>query len=251
MIQAIVVDDQNSFLKSFRQLVEENFSKGLRIISSCHNLREAVHAINTYNPELIFLDVELGDESGFDLLEQFPDPQFSVIFTTAHENYAIRALRFSAIDYLLKPFGAEDLERALSRYENATGPARLMQRMELLHQNMKVLGDPHKKLALPTLHGFEVVELKDIICLCSSSNYTTFTLIGGREMVISHPLREYEELLEEYNFFRIHQSYMINMDHVKKYVKTDGGIVVLSNGKNLEVSRRKREEFLKRMNLIS
>lgn len=251
MIHAIVVDDQNTFLKSFRQLVEDNFGNRLRLVSSCHNLKEAVHAINTYNPELVFLDIELGTESGFDLLEQFPDPQFSVIFTTAHENYAIRALRFSAIDYLLKPFGTEDLDRALNRFENATGPARMIQRMELLHQNMKVLGDPHKKLALPTLHGFEVVELKDIICLCSSSNYTTFTLTGDREIVISHPLREYEELLEEYNFFRIHQSYMINMNHISKYLKTDGGIVVLSNGKSLEVSRRKREEFLKRISLIS
>lgn len=250
MIRAIVVDDQKSFLRMFREMAESNFADRLELLSACSNIREAVHAIRTYDPELVFLDVEMGSESGFDLLEQMKGHNFEVIFTTAHEHYAIKAIRFSAIDFLLKPFGPEELRASLDRFESGRDSKTMYDRMEQLHQNLKALSDPIKKMAIPLTHGYEVVPLRDIVHLSSSNNYTIFHLSNGAEHVATHPLREYEDMLSEYNFFRVHQSHIINMDHVKTYSRIDGGKVLLSNGTEVEISRRKKDDFLKRLSQV-
>jgi len=224
-------------------MIKENFSDRISLVTSCSTIKEATLAIHNYKPELIFLDVELQNETGFDLLQQLPEKNFDVIFTTAHDHYAIKALRFSAIDYLLKPFGPEDLGNALSRYE-AHQQTKRSPRIDLLLQNLKTLSDPRKKMALPTANGYE---LNKIIRIESSNNYSIFFFTDKDQMVITRTLLDYEELLEDYNFIRVHQSHIINMAHIKSYNKTDGGTVTMNDGTTLDVSRRKREDFTKRL----
>ena len=250
MIRSIVVDDQKSFLKSFREMTEQHFSERLKILAECRTHKAALHAIHTFSPDLIFLNIEPEHESGFDLLDKLPANRPEVVFTTAYEKYAIRAIRFKAIDYLLKPFGPHDLGIALDRFDSFNsmqGPIRNVGRFET---NLKVLSDPHKKIAIPTAHGFEILSLGEIVYIRSNNSYTVSYLVNGNEFIITHPLKDYEELLEEYNFCRVHQSYLINMDHIRSYSRIDGGRVIMSNGMAIEVSRRKRDDFLKRLQSI-
>jgi len=181
------------------------------------------------------------------LLQHFRPVNFEVIFTTAYDKFAIKAFKFSAIDYLLKPIDAEDLKNAVNRLETKLKRSKHDTGLEVLLNNIKNIHQPLNRIALPTLEGLEFVIVKDIIRLESDSNYTTFFLTGSRKIVSSKTMKEYEELLEEHSFIRIHNSHIINTEHLNKYIKGDGGYVVMSDKSTVPVSRSRKDDFISRL----
>jgi two-component system LytT family response regulator len=185
-------------------------------------------------------------ETGFDLLTQLGDFDFEVIFTTAYAEYAIKAFKFAAIDYLLKPIDIEELKRAVSKIEKRMNDS-IAQRLQQLMQNLKNTSSENYKLALPTTDGLVFVKMQDILYCEASSNYTEITVMDGKKYIVSRTLKEYEDMLGEHSFYRIHNSYLINLNAIKKYVRGEGGYVIMANDKSLDVSKRKKEGFLARI----
>lgn len=245
MINCIIVDDELKSRESLKILLED-FCTNVSVLALCQSVAEAIEAIQKHKPDVVFLDIQLQRETGFDLLTKIPEINFEVIFTTAYSEYAIKAFKFSAIDYLLKPIDIEELKRAVSKVEKRKGDT-ITSRLQELMNNLKSNSSENYKLALPTADGLVFIKMQDILYCEASSNYTDITLSDGKKYVVSRTLREYEELLEGHNFYRIHNSYLINLNAIKKYVRGDGGYVVMSNDKSLDVSKRKKDGFLSRI----
>ncbi len=247
MIRAILIDDEQHCRDTLSSMLEKHFSDKIDLLAQCSTVEEGVMAIRKQKPRLIFLDVEIGNSTGFNLLEQLDDFNFDVIFTTAHNHYAMQAIKFSALDYLLKPFGVEDMNEALGRLEQKINSHDANEQFRTLFENLKKINNPNKKLALPTLNGINFVPVQDIIRCESDVNYTTFFLTNKNKIVVAKTLKEFEEILDDYNFFRVHNSHLINLVHIKNYVKGEGGIVTMIDDSSVDVSRRRKEEFLKRL----
>lgn len=245
MITCILVDDELKSRESLKILIED-FCDNIEVKALCQNVAEAMEAVRLYKPDVVFLDIQLQRETGFDLLTKLDNINFEVIFTTAYSEYAIKAFKFSAIDYLLKPIDIEDLKRAISKVEKRVGDS-LGQRIQQLMSNLKSSSAENYKLALPTTDGLIFVKVSDILYCEASSNYTEITLTDNKKYIVSRTLKEYEDLLTEYDFFRIHNSFLINLNAVKKYVRGEGGYVIMMNDKSLDVSKRKKESFLSRI----
>lgn len=245
MINAIIVDDELKSRESLKILLEE-FCDNVVVKALCQDVAEAVQAIQQYKPDVVFLDIQLQRETGFDLLTQLGDFDFEVIFTTAYAEYAIKAFKFAAIDYLLKPIDIEELKRALTKVEKRMN-ASISLRLQQLMQNLKNTSSENYKLALPTTDGLVFVKMQDILYCEASSNYTEITVMDGKKYIVSRTLKEYEDMLGEHNFYRIHNSYLINLNAIKKYVRGEGGYVIMANDKSLDVSKRKKEGFLARI----
>jgi len=244
MITAIIVDDEQHCRASLENLIGE-FFHDLSVKASCKSPAEGIQAIHEYHPSLVFLDVEMPPSSGFEMLRQFEEINFEIIFTTAYEKYAIQAIKFSALDYLLKPIGKEDLADAILRMKEKRSIEKSAKKIEALFENIKSQESHSKKIVLPTSNGMELIYLQDIIRLDSNSNYTTFHLKNKQKMMVSKTIKEFEEMLEEVQFFRVHNSHIINLRYVKNYIKGEGGIVRMEDGSEIDVSRRRKEEFLK------
>lgn len=245
MINAIIVDDELKSRESLKILLEE-FCDNVTVKALCKDVAEAVQAIQQYKPDVVFLDIQLQRETGFDLLTQLGDFDFEVIFTTAYAEYAIKAFKFAAIDYLLKPIDIEELKRALSKVEKRMNDS-IALRLQQLMQNLKHTSSENYKLALPTTDGLVFVKMQDILYCEASSNYTEITVMDGKKYIVSRTLKEYEDMLGEHSFYRIHNSYLINLNAIKKYVRGEGGYVIMANDKSLDVSKRKKEGFLARI----
>ena len=245
MLNCIVVDDESKSRESLKILIED-FCEGVTVKALCQDVTEALQAIAEHKPDVVFLDIQLQRETGFDLLNQLKDVEFEVIFTTAFSEYAIKAFKFSAIDYLLKPIDIQELRLALSKVEKRKGNV-MSERLQQLLQNLRSGVSDNYKLALPTSDGLVFVKVGEILYCQASSNYTEITLTDGRKYIVSRTLKEYEDMLAEQNFYRIHHSYLINLNEIKKYVRGDGGYVIMNNDKSLDVSKRKKEGFLSRI----
>lgn len=245
MITCILVDDELKSRESLKILIED-FCDNIEVKALCQNVAEAMEAIRIHKPDVVFLDIQLQRETGFDLLTKLENINFEVIFTTAYSEYAIKAFKFSAIDYLLKPIDIDDLKRAIAKVEKRVGDS-LGQRIQQLMSNLKSSSAENYKLALPTTDGLIFVKVSEILYCEASSNYTEITLMDNKKYVVSRTLKEYEDLLSEYDFFRIHNSFLINLNAVKKYVRGEGGYVIMVNDKSLDVSKRKKESFLSRI----
>lgn len=247
MIKVIIVDDEKRFIDKLNEMIENHFQDKLFVVARCKSVKDAVQAIKIHLPDLIFLDIEMPPGNGFQVLEQIEDKKFEVIFTTGFDQYAIKAIQFSALDYLLKPYGLEDLTESINRYDNKVLKETTQKQFEVLLHNIKLVSTPHKKIALPTLSGFVFVGLEDIIRCESDNNYTQFFLKDKTKIMVCKSLKEFAELLEDNNFFRVHQSHLININFIKNYSRGEGGTVMMTDGSEVEVSRRKKEEFIKRM----
>jgi two-component system LytT family response regulator len=246
-IKTILVDDEPRGLTSLHKLLQLNCPE-VEVIAFAANAAEAKNKIEELKPQLLFLDIAMPEKNGFDLLKSLTEIDFEVIFVTAHENYMMQAFHFSAVDYLLKPIEddllAEAVKRAGKRIENKTGG----QQLETFLHNLHHKGASQKmKLCIPSLKGFQVVEIQDIIYCEASSNYTNFHFTNRSSICASKPIHEYEELLKDSNFVRIHKSFVINLERVKEYIRGEGGSVILSNGHEIEVSRRKKDMLMTRM----
>ena len=247
MIRAVLVDDELHCRETLSNMIGNHFNDKVDLLAQCATVEEGVTAIKKLKPQLIFLDVEIGNSTGFKLLEQLDEFNFEVIFTTAHNHYAMQAIKFSALDFLLKPFGVDDMREALGRLEHKINTHDANEQFRILFENLKKMNNPSKKLALPTLNGINFVPVQDIIRCESDVNYTTFYLTNKNKIVVAKTLKEFEEMLDGYNFFRVHNSHLINLSHIKNYVKGEGGIVTMMDDSSVDVSRRRKEEFLKRL----
>jgi len=246
MVKCAIVDDEERARGLLTQLLKEHCPQ-VQVVFTASSPKEALKLLPNEDIDILFLDVEMQGETGFDLLEQLEDVSFDVIFTTAHSEYAIQAIRFSAIDYLLKPIDPEELVSAVQKAA-ARKPSQKAEtsaeQIKLLMQMIKHQDSVPNRITIPTLDGFIFINVADIIHCLGDTNYTNIFLNTGQKILSSKSLKVYEELLSPYNFFRIHKSHLINISYLKKYIKGDGGRVVLNDGTELEVSRRKKEDFL-------
>lgn len=246
-LRTILVDDEPRGINSLEKLLQMNCPE-VSVIATCSNVDLAIEKIKTLHPDLVFLDVAMPVKNGFDLLKELKEFQFEVIFVTAHNQFMVEAFHFSAIDYLLKPVDDELLTKAVNRVQKRIADKTGNINFETFIHNVQQKHSPQNmKLCLPSLKGFQVVELNDILYAESSGNYTNLFFVNQHTVCTSKPIHEYEELLEDVGFVRIHKSCIVNLFHVKEYIRGEGGSVVLSNGHETEVSRRKKELFIGKM----
>ena len=249
MIRAIIVDDEEKGRLTLKNVIDKHCSI-VQIIDLCNSVDTAIQSIEKLEPDLVFLDIEMPFQNGFALLEKFNKPNFDVIFITAYDHYAIKAIRYSALDYLLKPVDTDELKEAVAKIElKKKNTLPQMPDFELLLSNLKLKGNS-AKIAVPTFDGLQMLNSTEIIKCTANESYTEIVLSGGKKIMVSRILKEYEDLLSDFNFFRVHNSCLINLAHVNKYIKGDGGYVVMSDGESVEVSRRKKNELLNKLSFI-
>ena len=248
MLRAIIIDDEASSRNALRQKLV-NHCPEVNVIAECENGEQGITSIETNNPDIIFLDVEMPRMNGFTMLQQLNEHDFEIIFITAYDHYAIKAIRFSALDYLVKPVEVSDLkiavEKAAAKRKKQSGNTSLETLLYNLTNNKK----EQQRIAIPSMEGLQFVETANIIYLEAQSNYSSFYLSGNRKITVSKTLKDFEELLPQNIFIRIHHSYIININQIDKYIKGEGGQVLMKNGVLLDVARRKKEEFMKAIRL--
>ncbi|QLG44383.1 LytR/AlgR family response regulator transcription factor [Costertonia aggregata] len=241
MIKAILIDDEAKARQGLR-LVLEKYCPAVAILALCESPEIGLEKIKTLKPDLVFLDVQMPKMSGFDVLERIPEINFEVIFVTAYDRYAIKAIKFSALDYLLKPIDVDELVAAVNKIS--------LKQQDKSHQykslfnNVKSDSEKLKRLAIPSDNEIIMQPIADIIYCEADSSYTTLFLTNKKKITVSKTLKEFENILPETDFCRIHHSTLVNMAHVVKYIKGEGGYVIISNDGHLNVSRRKKEHFL-------
>jgi two-component system, LytTR family, response regulator len=243
MLTAIIIDDETSSRNSLRQKLA-NHCPEITIIGECETGEEGIKGIEEKRPDMIFLDVEMPRMNGFTMLQQLANKNFEVVFITAYDHYAIKAIKFSALDYLVKPVEVADLKIAVEKAVQKRTISAGNERLELLLQNL-MNDKKDQRIAIPSMEGLQFVETGNIIYLEAKSNYTCFYLKNNEKITVTKTLKDFEELLPVSIFIRIHHSYIINKNLVEKYIKGEGGQVVMKNGIVLDVARRKKEEFLK------
>lgn len=247
MLKTIIIDDEPAAREKLELLVQKYCSADLVIAQICKSAEEGIAAISNHHPDLVFLDVEMPAMTGFDMLKRLPKIDFEIIFTTAHDHYAIKAIKFSALDYLLKPIDLEQLQDAVSKAVEKRANKTASPQYESFVENLTATGNKLENLSIPTSNGLVFVKVNDIIRCESASNYTVFYITNKDQIVATRTLKEFEELLEESGFIRIHHSHLINKLHLKQYIKGAGGQVIMSDGKTLDVSRRKKEEVMDKL----
>jgi len=242
-MKAILVDDEADGIRTLHKMLQLHCPQ-VEVLATCSNAMQAKQQIMQSNPDVVFLDIQMPGKSGFDLLTELYSKDFEVIFVTAHNEYMLKALQYSAADYLLKPVDEDRLIDGVQRVEKRLQEGRNERTKALLH-NLGMAGNPSEmRLCLPTLKGFIVLKLDEIIYCEAERSYTVFHLEGNRTVTVSKPLLEYDQVLKDTSFLRIHKSFLINLNHVKEYHRGEGGIVIMSNNAEIEVSRRKKEIFL-------
>jgi two-component system LytT family response regulator len=240
MFRAVIVDDESKARNALKHLLEKNCSQ-IQVVGEADGVKAGISLIRAEEPDVVFLDVQMPDGTGFDLLEQINKVDFKIIFASAYDKFAIQAFKFSAVDYLQKPVEAEELINACLRLSEEKQYSEINKKLEVLLSNR----NSFDKIALPSLEGITFVRIKEIIRCESDNNYTNIFLINGQKIIVSKTLKEYDEMLNPFNFFRIHKSHLINIGFLQKYKKGEGGYVVMEDGAELEVSRRRKEDFLR------
>ncbi len=243
-LKAIIVEDETHSRETLKNLLEK-FCEGVEVIGLASSVKEALEVIPKRKPDVVFMDIELQSGTGFDILSQLPEINFEVIFTTAFDQYAIKAVKFSSLDYLLKPIDLEELQLAVEKVKKIKNKEAYSNQLQTLLQNIQ---QPQlSKICLATSDGFEFVNTQEILYCEAGGSYTTFKLANGKKLLVSKHLKEYENLLIDQYFMRVHNSYLINLKEVKKYVKADGGYIVMSNDDIVSISRMKKETFIEAM----
>jgi two-component system LytT family response regulator len=247
MLRSIIVDDEFKSRESLKALIEK-FCDNIQVAAVCQNGEEAIKAIEEHKPDVVFLDIQLQRETGFEILEKLNKIDFEIIFTTAYSEFAIKAFKFSAIDYLLKPIDITELRTAIEKAQKRIVGS-ISERMAQLAQNLKGNSFKNSRLAIPATDGLVFINVDEILYCEASGNYTNIHMVDNRKFLVSRTLKEYEDLLEEQDFFRIHNSFLINLNSIKKYIRGEGGQVVMSNDKALDVSKMKKKGFLEKIKM--
>jgi two-component system LytT family response regulator len=240
MMNCIIIDDEKHCIKTLTSLLEKNFSD-VHILTTCTDSTLAFGLIQHHQPDFIFLDIEMPLLNGFDLLSKFEHLFFDVIFTTAYDSYALKAIKYSALDYLLKPISTEDLAAAIEKLKSKHESISKAQLTMATAVHNRQLPDT---IALPTSEGLNFASVSDIVFCVADGGYTRMHMADMSEILLSKALGDVDELLGEYHFFRIHHSTLINLKQVKKYIRGDGGEVIMSSGQTLPVARTRKTDFL-------
>ncbi len=245
MIKTIIIDDEPNSCEALATLLER-YCPDIELLGIYYNAADALIAVRQLQPGLVFLDVEMPKMNGFEMLEQLSSINFDLIFTTSYDKYALKAIRFSAIDYLLKPVDREEMQRAVQKIiQRSQKP--IAQQLEILMQKINNPTKPIGKIAMPTMEGLQMIPVDSIISCESDSNYTILYLKDKQKVIVSRTLKDIEDLLEEHSFSRVHHSYMVNLNEIQKYIKGEGGYLLMSDGSTVDVSRSKKETLLKRL----
>lgn len=246
-LRAVIVEDEKHSRETLNNLLSE-FCSNIEVVGLADSVSEAIEVINNQKPDVIFLDIELQSGTGFDVLNKIAHLNFKVIFTTAFEQYAIKAVKFSSLDYLLKPIDVEELQHAVEKARKAKDREVYRKKLETLFSNLKQQQPNLEKICLSTTDGFEFIDVSDIIYCKAEGSYTNFILKDSSSILVSKHLKEYENLLKDLNFMRVHNSFLINLKEVKKYIKSDGGYILMNNNDTVSVSRNKKDDFFASMN---
>lgn len=245
MTTAILIDDEQHCIDRLKHLITTHHEKEITFLGAFLTVEDGIKAIQELKPHLVFLDVQIHDRTGFDLLKSVDRTSFDVIFTTAYEKFAVQAFRFSALDYLLKPIDKDDLSFAIQKFKEKAIKNDTAARLEILFHNLKNIQGVSKKICVPVTTGLVFLEIDEIIRCESETNYTTLHLKDKKKLVVAKTLKEFEELLSDFRFFRIHNSHLINLTYIKAYNKGKGGFVTLTDNSTIEVSTRRKDDFLK------
>ena len=247
MIKAIIIEDEPRLAASLQTMLQR-YCPQVQVAGMAANADKGIDMIKSHAPHLVFLDIAMPGKNAFAMLKELTAVDFEIIFTTAYSTYAVQAFKYSAVDYLLKPVDEEELVQAVARVAARLGQNNSNRDIETLAYNLaKKISPAEQKISLPSLNGFIVIKLQDILYCEADGAYTNFYLAVGKVICASRPIIDFEQLLAEGNFFRIHRSFLINMNHVSSYAKGEGGTVTMTDQKELEVSRRKKELFLVKM----
>ncbi len=249
MIKALIVDDEASGRKVLAQLLSMKHPD-VELIDAAKNIEEAINAIDRHRPDLVFLDIKMGKRVGFEVLEKTIFKDFHVVFVTAHDEFALRAIKVSALDYLLKPVGIAELAQALEKFRQRSTKQNQSEQLIRLAASLKApQSDKRKRISLLTKEGYELMPVEEIHYLVADHNYTEVYAQHGGPRLVSKNLGHFEEQLQEFGFMRIHKSHMVNLDLIRTYVPGNGGYVIMQDGRRFEVSRRKKSDLLRLLNL--
>jgi two-component system LytT family response regulator len=247
MIKAIIVDDEQRSRDALNGLIER-YCPEVFIIAQANGCLDGIEKAKKFNPDIVFLDIQMPDGSGFNFLEAFEKFNFEVIFTTAHDQYAIKAIRYSALDYLLKPIDPDELKAAVRKFMQKQDKGQINNNIKVLLENLKSPSNESKKIILSTSEGMHIVSTDDIIRCESDDYYTKFFFLNATSILISKTLKQNEAILSDFNFIRPHKSHLINIKYIKSYLKVDGGYILMTDGSKIPVSRRKRESIVEILN---
>jgi two-component system LytT family response regulator len=245
MISAIIVDDEPYSCEALTTLIER-YCPEIKVLDICYSAADALKSISDQKPDILFLDIEMPHMNGFEMLEKLPDPDFKIIFTTSYDRYAIKAIRFSALDYLLKPVDKDELQKAV-RKAVETGENQLPQQLEVLLHKLNHPKMAVNKIAIPTMEGLHMVLVETIVRCEADRNYSNIFLKNNVKITASRNLKDLEEMLEDYSFVRVHHSHLVNLNEVEKYIRGEGGYLLMSDKSSVDVSRSRKEILLKKL----
>ena len=246
MVKAVIIDDEKKSCQALSNLVTD-FCEDVVVSAIAHSVKDGLKTIQRVKPDIVFLDIEMPKQNGFELLDEYDTIPFNVVFTTAYDEYAIKAFRYAAVDYLLKPIMIEELQAAIEKAVNIKSLEKADHQYKLLKEN---INNPFQSLALPSADGLVFVKVQDIVYCEADSNYTVVYLLHDERIVVSRTLGKFEEILADINFARIHNSYLINLNHIKKYHKQRKPMVTMVNDVRLKLSQTYRSEFMQKVSKL-
>jgi two-component system, LytTR family, response regulator len=246
MITAVLIDDDKHLREGLKALLER-YTNDINIIGEAESVLSGIETIQKLQPQVLFLDIHLSDGTGFDILKELSTSNyktnFHIVFITAHEQYAVKAFKFSALDFILKPVDPEELQNTILKIKSVVGKNNSFEHIDLLLENIRKKVDNFKRIALSTSDGIHLFEVSDIIRCEARVNYTEFFIKNHKPVLISRTLKEYEEMLTEHGFERVHQSHLINLSYLKSYIKSDGGYVIMADNTSIPVAQSKKDKL--------
>ncbi|HVW60821.1 MAG TPA: LytTR family DNA-binding domain-containing protein [Puia sp.] len=250
MIRSILIDDERHCIDRLTGMLQRQHAGSIEILGAYFNSEEGEKAIRTLHPDLVFLDIQIGDASAFDMLRRIDNPGFEVIFTTAYDEYALEAFRFSAIDYLLKPIDPARLSESLKKLEKRQAVNETHRKLDTLFHNLQAMQGASRRICVPVVNGLIFIEVGDIIRCQAEVNYTILFLKDKQKITVAKTLGEFEHLLKNANFFRVHNSHLVNLACIKSYHKGKGGFLTMTDQSQVEVSTRRKDEFLRQLSSL-
>ena len=249
MLRSVLIDDELKARENLTNILGE-YCDDVEVLAKEGNVRDGLRAIEENKPDLVFLDIMMHKETGFDLLQELDEIDFDIIFVTAHDKFAVKAFKFCALDYLLKPINITELQDAVAKVQFRKDRKQTRMGYQILKENLNMHNISEKKIAIPTSEGLIFVRVNQIIRCEADGSYTNVYLLDGERITVSKILKEFDELLRDYNFLRIHQSHLINLEYLTKYISAKGGCVVMHDDSIVSVSRNYKEAFLNRLSSI-
>jgi two-component system LytT family response regulator len=242
MIRTIVIDDEKNARETILNMLKA-YCRDVEVLATASSVKEGLMVLGEHKPDLLLLDIRMADGTGFDLLKKLGHVDFLVIFITAFEEFAIRAIKFSALDYILKPLDPDELVNAVQKAREVIERENMTEKLQALYENLDL--STSKKIVLKTTDSVHILMLKDIVRCESEKNYTHFFTVSKEKITVSKTLKDYHEMLKDFSFYRVHQSHLVNLLHVKRYDKQEGGFLIMDDNSAVPVSFRKKEDLMK------